>query len=107
MLFEQILPQLPNTWSGIFFMLSGTIGAIAVIYSQFIEALNRRDLVRMIGAFGLFAYAISEYNPVFMFASFGIFAAATIEFIEIYTGFHRSKETKVQEYKNIHKKQNE
>lgn len=104
MLFENLLPQLPGTWNEIFFILSGTIGAIAIIYSQFIEALNRRDLVRMIGAFGLFAYALSTYNMIFMFASFGIFAAAAIEFIEIYTGFHRSKETKVQEYKDIHKK---
>jgi hypothetical protein len=54
-----------------------------------VEAENRRDLIRMIGALGLFVYSISILNLIFLVVFFGIFIASLVEFIEIYLGYHK------------------
>lgn len=86
-------------------LIVGILGVIMVIYSQFVEAENRRDLVRMIGAFALFGYALAQLQVLFMIVSAGIFIAALIEFIEIYVGLHKHTPGDVREYIKRYKKQ--
>jgi len=80
------------------------LGVIMLIYSQFVEVENRRDLIRMIGAMGLLVYSLSLLNLIFIIASFGIFIASLIEFIEIYLGYHHHTRKDVEVYKYIGKK---
>lgn len=77
------------SWQEWFLFLSGALGAILLIYSQFIEAENRRDIIRMLGAGGLFVYAFFIEDIIFMIAAGGIGIAALIEWIEIMTGVHK------------------
>lgn len=69
--------------------LSGILGAVFLIYSQFVEAENRRDIIRILGAGGLFVYSFFINNIIFMIASAGIGLAAFIELIEIMIGVHK------------------
>lgn len=104
MLLEGWIPQLPTTNLEWFIIFLGVAGAVLVIYSQFLTALNRRDLVRAVGSFSVFVYAYWLGDYIFILLSLGFFLASTIEFIEIYLGFHRSEETQVKKYKEINKK---
>jgi hypothetical protein len=80
------------------------LGMILLIYSQFLESLRRKDLVRMIGAACLFIYAIwDNMNIIFMLTFAGIFVSSFIEFIEIYIGIHREKDTDAIRYKQVKK----
>ncbi|MFB6225838.1 MAG: hypothetical protein ABEJ02_00625 [Candidatus Paceibacteria bacterium] len=106
MLLEQLLPQLPQTNLEWFIVLSGAVGSIMVIYSQFLSALNRRDLVRAVGSFAAFVYAYWTGDYIFILLTLGFFIASTVEFIEIYLGYHRSEETQVKKYKEVNKKFN-
>jgi hypothetical protein len=67
------------------------LGTILVIYSQFVEAEHRRDLIRMIGAAAVLVYALSISNAIFITLAGGIFLAALVEFIEIATGRHHHR----------------
>ncbi len=107
MLLENFLPQLPQTNLEWFIVLLGIVGSIMVIYSQFLSALNRRDLVRAVGSFSVFVYAYWLGDYIFILLSLGFFIATTIEFIEIYLGYHRSEEPQVKSYKEVNKKYNE
>ena len=97
MLLESLFPHLP-TGRDLMFIIVGILGAIMLIYSQFIEAENRRDLIRAVGALSLFVYAVSIWNLVFMAAMMGFFLAALTEFIEIYLGFHKHTPGDIKEY---------
>ena len=102
MLFNSLIPQLPSNPIAIAIFISSLIGVILLLYSQFVETENHRDLIRMIGAFGLFVYSLSILNLVFIIASLGIFIAALVEFIEIYLGYHRHiRQTKEEIYDYI------
>ena len=72
----------------IFIRIVGILGAVLVIYSQFVERENRRDLIRMVGAASVLVYAIDIWNPLFIGLMAGIFLAALVELIEILTGHH-------------------
>ena len=88
MLLETILPQLPtNTIQTVIYVVA-VLGVVLVVYSQFVEMENRRDLIRLVGAGALFVYALFIFNLVFMLVSAGIFLAALAEFIEILLGPH-------------------
>lgn len=65
------------------------LGVILVVYSQFVEAENRRDAIRLVGAAAIFVYALSISNVIFIALTSGIGLAALIEFIEIRTGRHK------------------
>lgn len=69
-------------------LITAILGVVLVIYSQFVERENRRDLIRMVGAFGVFVYALFILNPLFIALTAGIFLAALVELIEILTGRH-------------------
>ena len=98
MLLENLLPTLPSNQLELLIVTVGAAGAILVIYSQFVEAEHRRDLIRMIGAGGLTVYALSLMNLIIILASFGIFAAAFVEFLEIYLGVHKHTRADMLEY---------
>ncbi|MBU0597010.1 hypothetical protein KJ641_01550 [Patescibacteria group bacterium] len=104
MLLESIIPQLPssNTETAVFVV--AVLGVILTIYSQFVEAENRRDMVRMVGSFSVFVYALYIFNIIFIVLSFGIFVASLIEFIEIFMGYHHHTRKDVGIYKHIGKK---
>lgn len=77
------------------------LGVILVIYSQFVEAENRRDLIRMVGSAAVLGYAIVIKDWIFIVAFGGIFIAALVEFIEIYLGVHKHKEVDIDRYKKM------
>lgn len=108
MLLESCFAVLPSCTGEWYLYLSGILGALLLIYSQFVQADHRRDIVRMLGAGGLFVYAFYISNMIFMIASGGVFVAALIEYIEIMTGTYTyaTKEFKqsVKEYKKAAKK---
>ncbi len=89
MLLESCLPILPRCTGEWYLVLSGFLGAVLLIYSQFVEAEHRRDIIRILGAGGLFVYSYYISNTIFMIVSAGIGFAALIEFVEILAGVHK------------------
>ncbi len=100
-LLENILPTLPTDRLEYAVFAISIAGVFMLVYSQFVEAENRRDLVRMIGALSLFVYAMYIQNLLFSIAMGGVFIAATIEFIEIYFGYHKHNKTQVEKYERM------
>ena len=92
-----LLPDIALNWDFVF-TVCGILGVVMVTYSQFVEAENRRDFIRIIGAAALLVYALSILNLIFIAASVGIFFAALIEAIEIYFGLHHHTPDNVREY---------
>lgn len=100
MLLESIFPTLPQDNMTVVMIVIGLAGAALITYSQFLEALKRRDLVRLVGAFALFLYALwDNANIIFMLAMAGLFSASLIEFLEILAGIHRERDTDSVTYK--------
>jgi len=104
MLLENLIPTLPGSLAEWFFVISGILGAIFLIYSQFVEAEHRRDIIRAVGAGGLFVYAYTVGNMIFMIAAAGVGIAAIVEFVEIYTGYHKHTPHEIKEYIRKYKK---
>ncbi len=77
------------------------LGTVLLIYSQFVEAENRRDLIRMVGAAMLFVYALYVADGIFMTVTAGIFFASLIEFLEIYLGMHKHNKVDIDRYKKM------
>ncbi|MFH1286736.1 MAG: hypothetical protein ABII02_03210 [Candidatus Magasanikbacteria bacterium] len=98
MLLEGIFPILPTGKAELFLFLCGALGAIMLIYSQFVEAENRRDIIRILGSLGLLFYAIYIENLIFIIVSAGIGIAAFVEFIEILLGYHKHTPHEIKEY---------
>ncbi len=101
MLLESFLPQLPSSNLELTIYIVGALGVILLIYSQFVEAENRRDLVRMVGAAGLEVYSLYILDPLFIITAGGIFLASLIEFIEIYLGLHQHTHEEIKKYKDL------
>lgn len=106
MLFETLIPTLPTDRLSTAIIVVGVMGGILLVYSQFIEAENRRDLMRMIASLAMLSYAIWIMNLIFILTMVGIFAASFIEFIEIYAGYHQHTRKDVDIYKHIGKHRN-
>ena len=60
-------------------------------------------VVRMIGSFAVFTYALYIMNVIFIILTFGIFIACLVEFVEIYAGYHKHTREDVEIYKHIGK----
>jgi len=104
MFLQSLLPQLPSNTTDLLIFITSIIGVILVIYSQFVEAENRRDLIRMIGALCLLVYSLSIFDLVFMALSLGIFFASLVEFIELFLGYHKHiRQTKEEVFDYIKK----
>jgi uncharacterized membrane protein len=103
MFLENIIPILPDNRLEFVIFAVSIMGMFLLVYSQFIEAENRRDLIRMIGALSLLVYAVYIQNLLFALTMIGIFLAATIEFIEIYIGYHKHTRTDIEKYERMSK----
>ena len=91
------LPNSPLEWIVI---LTGILGMILIIYSQLLESLRRKDLIRLIGSTCLLVYAIwDNINIIFILTFAGIAITSLIEFIEIYIGMHRTHDHDALKYK--------
>lgn len=100
MFLESLIPVIPNGPVELSIFAVSILGMILLIYSQFLESLRRKDLVRMIGALCLFIYAIwDNMNVIFMLTFAGVFITSLIEFIEVYMGIHRERDHDVVKYK--------
>lgn len=106
MFLEHLIPLIPTGPIELSVFAVSILGMILLIYSQFLESLRRKDLVRMIGALCLFIYAIwDNINIIFMLTFAGVFITSLIEFVEIYMGIHRTHDHDAIKYKEtIHKK---
>ena len=101
MLLESIIPQLPiNTVETIIYTVAA-LGAVLLAYAVFLESEKRQDLVRVVGAGGLFVYALYINNAMFMIAMGGIFIASLVEFIEILAGLHKHGKEDLKKYKKM------
>lgn len=101
MLLESLIPQLPNSLPEILIYVAAVLGAVLLTYAVFLESERRRDLVRVIGAGGLFVYALYSNNAIFMIAMGGVFLASLVEFIEILAGLHKHSPEDLECYKNL------
>lgn len=88
MLLDSLFPNLPTSLPVILTYISGMLGTILLVYSVFVEAEYRSDIMRCIGALGLIIYTVFIGNLflTITFAAFGI--ASLIEAIEIRAGLH-------------------
>ncbi len=98
---EHCVPLVPTCTNEVTILVVAILGTILLIYSQFVEAEHRRDVIRMLGAAGLFVYSYFVADKIFMVASAGIFLAALVEFIEILLGLHRHKREDITRYKKM------
>jgi len=80
-----------------FLILSGILGGLLLAYSQFVEMEHRRDLIRILGAGGLFVYSYYIGNTIFMLTSGAIGLSALVEFVEILVGVHKHPNPSVKE----------
>ena len=64
------------------------LGVVLLVYGVFLEAERRQDLVFILAAGCLFAYATYIKNHIFGIAMLGFGAASLIELIEIMLGKH-------------------
>lgn len=100
MFLETLIPLIPTGAMELSIFAVSILGMILIIYSQFLESLRRKDLVRMIGSACLFVYAIwDNTNIIFMLTFGGLFIASLIEFLEVYMGIHREKDHDAAKYK--------
>lgn len=103
MLLETLIPQLPADPITMLVDIVAVVGAIMIIYSQFVEIEHRRDLIRLIGALALGVYALTIHNVIFSLAAFGIALAAATEFTEIYLGIHKHTREDIRDYFKLRK----
>jgi len=95
-----LFPHLPLTNYEIIFNVVAILGAIMISYGIFIESEKKQDLIMVIGALCLFAYAVWIGNIIFMVAMGGVALASAIEFIEILLGRHVHSTDMVEKYKH-------
>jgi lipid-A-disaccharide synthase-like uncharacterized protein len=65
------------------------LGAILLMYSVFLEAERRQDLVFFLSGACLLVYAIWLHNTILIVAFSGLMAASLFELIEIMVGIHK------------------
>ena len=95
------LPNLPQSWQGMFLLVGAIIGTIMLVYAVFIEQEHRQDLIRMLGAGGLLVYAVFIEDIFFIIAMGAVALASLVEFIEILTGLHRHGREDLKKYKKL------
>ena len=100
MLLESFIPQLPTTPIDIVVYVCAYLGIVLLVYATFIEKEHRQDIIRALGAAGLFVYAVYVQNLIFSIAMAAVTCAALIEFIEIMLGLHNHSPEQLQQYKS-------
>ncbi|MBT3419107.1 MAG: hypothetical protein HN429_02255, partial [Candidatus Magasanikbacteria bacterium] len=98
---DAFIPAIPTTTVEILIYIAGALGAILLTYGVFIEQEHRQDLIKLLGAAGLFVYALYIHNVLFMIAMAGLGIASLIEFVEIYVGLHKHSPEDLKRYKKL------
>jgi len=88
MLLENIIPNLPTSYSLIIYLIALS-GIVLLVYGVFLESEKRQNLVMIVSASCLFIYALIFKEPIFMLAMAGLFIANLFEFVEIMAGIHQ------------------
>ena len=101
MLLNSLIPTLPASTAEIILYVAAYLSAIMVIYSIFVEAEHRRDLIRVVAGSALLIYAWYVENLVFMITFGGIALASAVEFAEIYLGLHHHSRADLEQYKKL------
>lgn len=96
-----LIPSLPATWGNAFLVMSAAVGTVLLVYAVFIEQEYRQDIIRMLGAGGLFVYALAIENVFFMIAMGAVALASAIEFVEIMMGLHKHNKEDLKRYKKM------
>lgn len=99
--FDSYIPTMPTTIGETFLILGAFLGIVLLVYAVFIEQEHRQDIVRMLGAGGLLAYAIYIENIIFIIGMSAVALASLIEFIEILAGLHKHGKEDLKRYKNM------
>lgn len=99
MLLESLLPALPSSLTETIIYIVAGLGAVLLTYAVFVETEHRSDLIRIIGAAGVFVYAAYIGNLFFMIAMGGLALASLVEFVEIYLGLHHHSPHDLAEFK--------
>lgn len=94
-------PELPSTLAQFYTLNVAIVCPILLAYSVFIEQEHRQDLIRLVGATGLFGYALLVGNMVFMIAMGAVMLASAIEFFEILVGLHKHGKEDLKKYKQL------
>jgi hypothetical protein len=106
MLLESIIPYLPTTITETWIFVGAGLCTVLLVYAVFIEKENRQDLIRLIGAGGLFVYAIYIANIIFVIAMGALVLASLVEFIEIMLGLHTHSPEDLKRYKEMTRTKN-
>lgn len=104
MLLESLIPYLPSSGLETAVYIIGMLGTILLCYSIFIEAEDRSDLMRAIGAAAIGVYTVYIQNVLLTITMTGILIASLFEFIQIYIGLHKHTDQDIREYKKINTK---
>ncbi len=102
MLLESLIPYLPSRGLETSVYIIGMLGTILLCYSIFIEAEDRSDLMRAIGATAVGVYTLYIQNILLTITMAGILIASLVEFIQIYIGLHKHTDQDIREYKKNH-----
>lgn len=100
MLLENILPNLPNGYL-LAFDIVAILSGVLLVYAVFVEQEHRRDLMRVLGAFGLGSYALYMGATLVAYAMFAVSIASAVEFIEIMLGLHKHGPEDLKKYKKM------
>lgn len=104
MLLENFLPTLPDSPIITAILVVAWLSVVLMIYSIFVEAEHRRDLIRIVAGSGLLAYGIVQQDLLVLVLGAGIGIASLIEFIEIMLGYHKHTPHEIKEYIKRYKK---
>ena len=101
MLLQSLVPYLPSSIVETWIFISASLSIILLVYAVFIEKEHRQDIMRLLGAGGLFVYALYIHNLLFMIAMGGLAIDSLVEFIEIMLGLHKHSPEDLQRYKTF------
>lgn len=101
MFLETIIPTLPASLAEIFIYVGAYLGIILLVYAVFIEQEHRQDIIRMLGAGGIFIYGLYIENTILCIAMGAIALASLVEFLEILFGLHKHGPEDLKKYKTL------
>lgn len=101
LLLIDLIPHIPNGWQEAFLVVGAVLGAIMLVYAVFIEQEHRQDIIRMLGAGGLFVYALYIHDAFFAIAMGAVALASAVEFAEIMLGLHKHGPEDLKRYKQL------
>lgn len=95
------LPDFHGNINEILIHIVALIGIVLLPYAVFLEQVHRKDLVRLLGASCLLAFAIYKGQTVFVIAMGAVALASLVEFTEIMLGIHKHAQEDLKKYKKM------